>query len=137
MWMTVQDIRQAADYASVCSASPALQSGALRFQGSAGSDPSSVSRVLSPAASLTAYAAAKAGVTAITQTLATELVGEGILVNAVLPSLMDTPANRAAMPDADHASWPRTTEVAEAIAVLASPENTLTSGALLPVYGRA
>jgi len=93
--------------------------------------------VLSPAASLTAYTAAKAGVTAITQTLAAELAGEGILVNAVLPSLMDTPANRAAMPNADHASWPKPAEVAEAIAFLASPENTLTSGALLPVYGRA
>jgi NAD(P)-dependent dehydrogenase (short-subunit alcohol dehydrogenase family) len=93
--------------------------------------------VLSPAASLTAYAAAKAGVTAITQTLAAELAGEGILVNAVLPSLIDTPANRAAMPDADHASWPKATEIAEAIAFLASPENKLTSGALLPVYGRA
>lgn len=93
--------------------------------------------VLAPAASLTAYAAAKAGVAAITQTLAAELAGEGILVNAVLPSLIDTPANRAAMPGADHASWPKAAELAEAIAFLASPENTLTSGTLLPVYGRA
>jgi NAD(P)-dependent dehydrogenase (short-subunit alcohol dehydrogenase family) len=93
--------------------------------------------VLAPAASLTAYTAAKAGVAAITQTLAAELAGEGILVNAVLPSLIDTPANRAAMPDADHASWPKAEQIAEAIAFLASPENSLTSGALLPVYGRA
>lgn len=93
--------------------------------------------VLSPAANLTAYLAAKAGVAAITQGLAAELAGEDILVNAVLPSLIDTPANRAAMPDADHASWPKPAQIAEAIAFLASPENTLTSGALVPVYGRA
>lgn len=93
--------------------------------------------VLSPGPNLTAYLAAKAGVTAITQGLAAELLREDILVNAVLPSLIDTPANRAAMPDADHASWPKPAQLAEAIAFLASPENTLTSGALLPVYGKA
>jgi NAD(P)-dependent dehydrogenase (short-subunit alcohol dehydrogenase family) len=93
--------------------------------------------VLAPAANLTAYLAAKAGVAAITQGLAAELAAENILVNAVLPSLIDTPANRAAMPDADHASWPKPAQIAEAIAFLASPENTLTSGALVPVYGRA
>jgi NAD(P)-dependent dehydrogenase (short-subunit alcohol dehydrogenase family) len=93
--------------------------------------------VLAPTANLTAYTAAKAGVAAITQTLAAELAGEGILVNAVLPSVIDSPANRAAMPGADHASWPKPEQIAEAIAFLASPENTLTSGLLLPVYGRA
>lgn len=93
--------------------------------------------VLAPAANLTAYTAAKAGVAAITQGLAAELVREGILVNAVLPSVIDTPANRAAMPGADHASWPRPAQIAEVIAFLASPENTVTSGTLLPVYGMA
>lgn len=93
--------------------------------------------VLAPAAQLTAYAAAKAGVAAITQTLAAELLREDILVNAVVPSLFDTPANRAAMPDADHGSWPKPAQIAEAIAYLASPDNALTSGALVPVYGRA
>ena len=93
--------------------------------------------VLVPAPGMTAYVASKAGVAAITQTLAAELLPESILVNAVLPSLMDTPANRAAMPTADHAVWPKPAEVAEAIAFLASPQNALTSGALIPVYGRA
>jgi NAD(P)-dependent dehydrogenase (short-subunit alcohol dehydrogenase family) len=93
--------------------------------------------VLVPAASMTAYAAAKASVAAITQGLAAELVADRILVNAVLPSVIDTPANRAAMPKADHAAWPRPAELAETIVYLASPQNALTSGALVPVYGRS
>jgi NAD(P)-dependent dehydrogenase (short-subunit alcohol dehydrogenase family) len=58
-------------------------------------------------------------------------------VNAVLPSIIDTPANRAAMPKADTAKWPKAEEIAAAILWLASPENRLTSGALVPVYGLA
>lgn len=92
---------------------------------------------VAPAPGMIAYAASKAAVAAITTSLAEEVKAEGILVNAVLPSTMDTPANRAAMPKADFAAWPKVTEVAEAIAFLASPLNTLTSGALVPVYGRA
>lgn len=93
--------------------------------------------VLVPAASMTSYTASKASVAAITQSLAAELVSENILVNAVLPSIIDTPANRAAMPTADHAAWPRPADIAETIAFLASPQNALTSGSLVPVYGRA
>jgi NAD(P)-dependent dehydrogenase (short-subunit alcohol dehydrogenase family) len=92
--------------------------------------------VVAPVAGMLSYVTSKAGVAAITQNLAAEVLAEGILVNAVLPSIMDTPANRASMPKADFASWPKTTEVAAAIAFLASPENALTSGALVPVYGR-
>jgi NAD(P)-dependent dehydrogenase (short-subunit alcohol dehydrogenase family) len=92
--------------------------------------------VLEPAAGMTAYTASKAAVASITRSLAAELRDEGILVNAVLPSLFDTPVNRAAMPKANHATWPKPAELAEAIAYLASPENALTSGALVPVYGR-
>ena len=86
---------------------------------------------------MSAYVASKAGVSALTQSLAAEVLGDGILVNAVLPSIIDTPANRAAMPRADHAAWPKPTEIGEAIAFLTSPQNTLISGALVPVYGRA
>ena len=93
--------------------------------------------VVVPAAGMSAYTASKAGVAALTQTLAAELAGDKILVNAVLPSIIDTPANRASMPKADHASWPKPAELAETIAFLASPENALTSGTLVPVYGRA
>jgi NAD(P)-dependent dehydrogenase (short-subunit alcohol dehydrogenase family) len=84
-----------------------------------------------------AYSVSKAGVVALTRSLAVEARAEGILVNAVLPSIIDTPANRAAMPTADSGKWPKPDELAAAILWLASPENTLTSGALLPVYGLA
>lgn len=92
---------------------------------------------LLPAAGMLAYSASKAGVLSITESLAAETTAEGILVNAVVPSIMDTPANRAAMPAADHAAWPKVAEVAEAMCWLASPANALTSGAALPVFGRA
>ncbi len=92
---------------------------------------------VAPAGGMVAYTTAKAGVASLTQSLAHELVAESILVNAVLPSVIDSPANRASMPKADHDAWPKPTELAEAIAFLASPQNALTTGALVPVYGRA
>lgn len=93
--------------------------------------------VLVPTAGLVAYAASKAAVASITQSLAAELRDEDIWVNAVAPSLIDTPANRASMPDADHASWPKAEDLARTICDLASPENRLISGALVPLYGHA
>ncbi|HEX8107125.1 MAG TPA: SDR family NAD(P)-dependent oxidoreductase [Kofleriaceae bacterium] len=93
--------------------------------------------VVAPVPGMTAYVASKAGVAAITQALATEVAADRILVNAVLPSIIDTPANRAAMPSADPAAWPKPAEIAETIGFLASPGNALTSGSLVPVYGRA
>ena len=88
-------------------------------------------------AGTTAYTASKAAVAALTQALAAEVKGRGILVNAVAPSIIDTPANRADMPAADHASWPKAQDIAAMIAFLASPENRLASGAVVPVYGTA
>jgi len=88
-------------------------------------------------ASMTAYAAAKAGVAALTAALAEEVAKDGILVNAVAPSIMDTPANRATMPKADFASWPKVEDVAATILFLASPENAVTRGAIVPVYGKS
>jgi NAD(P)-dependent dehydrogenase (short-subunit alcohol dehydrogenase family) len=84
-----------------------------------------------------AYTVAKAGVAALTTALAAELVSENILVNAVAPAIMDTPANREAMPDADVARWSKAEEVAATILYLASPGNTVTRGAVIPVYGRS
>ena len=88
-------------------------------------------------AGMTAYAASKAGVAATTVALAEEVVKDGILVNAVAPSIMDTPANRQAMPKADFAKWPKVEEVAATIIFLASPGNRVTRGAIVPVYGKS
>ena len=87
-------------------------------------------------ANLTAYAAAKAAVAAFTIALAEEVASDGILVNAVAPSIMDTPANRTAMPKADFDAWPRVEQVAASILFLASAKNTVTRGAIVPTYGR-
>jgi NAD(P)-dependent dehydrogenase (short-subunit alcohol dehydrogenase family) len=73
----------------------------------------------------------------LTQCLADEVKASAILVNAVIPSIMDTPANRRAMPGAAADRWPKPAAIAGAIAWLASPDNRLVSGALLPVYGEA
>jgi NAD(P)-dependent dehydrogenase (short-subunit alcohol dehydrogenase family) len=86
---------------------------------------------------MTAYVASKAAVAAFTQALAAEVIGDGILVNAVAPGTLDTPANRAAMPKADPAKWAKPEEVAATILYLASPDNRVTSGAIVPVYGRS
>lgn len=88
-------------------------------------------------AGMAGYAAGKAAVAAITVALAEELKGAGILVNAVAPSTLDTPANRAAMPKADFGKWVALGDAAAAISWLASPGNRATSGAVLPLYGRA
>ncbi len=88
-------------------------------------------------ARMTAYTASKAAVAALSAALAEEVAGEGILVNAVAPSIMDTPANRKDMPKADFSKWPKVEEVAAAILFLASPENTVTRGGFVPVYGKS
>ena len=88
-------------------------------------------------ASMAAYAASKAAVAAMTAALAEEVAAKNILVNAVVPSIMDTPANRKAMPKANFDAWPKVEEVAATILFLASPDNKVTRGALVPVYGRS
>jgi NAD(P)-dependent dehydrogenase (short-subunit alcohol dehydrogenase family) len=81
------------------------------------------------------YAASKAGVHRFTEALAAEWKGK-ITVNAVLPSTIDTAANRASMPDADFSKWVRPEELAEVILFLASDAASAVTGALLPVNGR-
>jgi NAD(P)-dependent dehydrogenase (short-subunit alcohol dehydrogenase family) len=88
-------------------------------------------------AGMTAYTVAKTGVAALTAALAEEVAKDGILVNAVAPSIMDTAANRAAMPKANFGAWPKVEEVAATIVFLASPENRVTRGAIVPVYGKS
>src|SRR5438132_5260839 len=86
-------------------------------------------------AGMVAYAASKSAVATLTQALAQETTDEEIWVNAVAPSVLDTPANRAAMPDADPRRWVAPADLAEMIVFLASPANRVTRGAVIPVYG--
>jgi NAD(P)-dependent dehydrogenase (short-subunit alcohol dehydrogenase family) len=88
------------------------------------------------AAGLAAYAASKQGVMKLTESLADELKGK-VRVNAVLPSIFDTPQNRADMPNSDHSKWVQTEELAKAILFLASDDASAITGALLPVTGKA
>lgn len=87
-------------------------------------------------AGMAAYTASKAAVAALTAALGEELAGEGIWVNAVAPSIINTPANRAAMPDADHARWPSPEDIAATIAYFVSDDCMVARGAVAPVYGR-
>jgi NAD(P)-dependent dehydrogenase (short-subunit alcohol dehydrogenase family) len=88
-------------------------------------------------AGMVAYVASKAAVAALTVALAEEVVQADILVNAVAPSTMDTPANRQAMPKADFNAWTKVEDVAATILFLASPENRVTRGGVVPVYGKS
>ena len=89
--------------------------------------------VIPPGPGFIAYTTAKAGVIAFTLALSRELAPHGITVNSILPSTMDTPANRAAMPDSDRGGWVPVESVADAIAFLVRDESAHVSGALLPV----
>jgi NAD(P)-dependent dehydrogenase (short-subunit alcohol dehydrogenase family) len=89
--------------------------------------------ILDPPGGQIAYISAKAALAALTRALAAETRADGILVNAVLPGTIDTPANRAAMPGADASGWTPPAHVARAIVWLASPANFFVTGALLPV----
>jgi NAD(P)-dependent dehydrogenase (short-subunit alcohol dehydrogenase family) len=80
-----------------------------------------------------AYSISKLGVLHLVSMAADEVRGSDITVNCVVPSIIDTPANRAAMPSADHDSWPKVADVARTYLYLASPGSRLTSGAAIPV----
>src|SRR5581483_10955262 len=92
---------------------------------------------LQPFAGAAGYIASKAGVIAFSQAVAAEYKNDGVRCNTILPSVIDTPGNRASMPNADHDKWVRPEEIAGVIAHLLSDESRPTSGAAIPVYGRA
>lgn len=92
---------------------------------------------LQPFSGAAGYIASKAAVLGFAQAVAVEYRDEGVRCNAILPSVIDTPANRKSMPSADHDRWVNPAEIAGVIAHLLSDDAAPTSGALVPVYGRA
>ncbi len=92
---------------------------------------------LQPFSGAAGYISSKAAVIAFAQAVAAEYRNEGIRCNAILPSTIDTPANRQSMPKADHSKWVAPAEIAGVVAHLISEDASPTSGAAIPVYGRA
>ncbi|ADB54184.1 SDR family NAD(P)-dependent oxidoreductase [Conexibacter woesei] len=92
---------------------------------------------LQPFSGAAGYVTAKAAVIAFAQAVAVEYKDDLVRCNAILPSVIDTPANRASMPRADHAKWVAPAQIAGVIAHLCSDDGAVTSGAAIPVYGRA
>jgi NAD(P)-dependent dehydrogenase (short-subunit alcohol dehydrogenase family) len=92
---------------------------------------------LQPFPGAAGYVASKAAVIAFAQAVATEYKNDRVRCNVILPSVIDTPANRVSMPNADHEKWVKPAEIAGVIAHLLSDNSTPTSGAAVPVYGRA
>jgi NAD(P)-dependent dehydrogenase (short-subunit alcohol dehydrogenase family) len=92
---------------------------------------------LSPFSGAAGYIASKAAVIAFAQAVAVEYRNDGVRCNVILPSVIDTPANRASMPKADHDRWVKPAAIAGVIAHLLSEDSSPVSGAAIPVYGRA
>jgi NAD(P)-dependent dehydrogenase (short-subunit alcohol dehydrogenase family) len=92
---------------------------------------------LEPFSGAAGYITAKAGILALVRALDAEYRGDGVRANAVLPSVIDTPANRESMPRSDWSKWVPPEQIARVIAALCSDDLTPTSGAAVPVYGRA
>jgi NAD(P)-dependent dehydrogenase (short-subunit alcohol dehydrogenase family) len=88
-------------------------------------------------AGASAYAASKAGAVALMDSLAAEVKGSGVRVNSILPSIIDTEANRKAMPNADFSKWPKPADIARVVLFLCSDEAKVVHGATIPVYGES
>jgi NAD(P)-dependent dehydrogenase (short-subunit alcohol dehydrogenase family) len=93
--------------------------------------------VVRPFKGAAGYIASKAAVIAFAEAVAVEYRDDGIRCNVIMPSVIDTPGNRASMPNADQARWVKPAEVAAVISHLLSPDAAVISGAVIPVYGRA
>src|SRR5205807_3050302 len=92
---------------------------------------------LQPFKGAAGYIASKAAVIAFSQAVSVEYRDDGIRCNSILPSVIDTPANRASMPNADHERWVKPAQIAGVISFLLGADSPPTSGAAIPVYGRA
>ena len=92
---------------------------------------------LQPFSGAAGYIASKAALLAFIKALDAEYRNEGVRCNAILPSMIDTPANRESMPNADTSKWVQPAEIAKVVRFLVSEESAPTSGAAIPVYGRA
>jgi len=92
---------------------------------------------LTGAGEFAAYAIAKGAIKTFTASLAEEVLNDNVLVNAIAPSTIDTDANRKAMPKAKHENWVKPADIAKTLAFLSSEQNQVTSGVVVPVYGRA
>lgn len=141
VWQTVDDAEPAWNRMHALNVTTALNASRAALSHLKGSPEGRIVNVGSAAAlkagaGMGAYGAAKAGVHALTQALAEELKDTSVTVNAVLPSIIDTPANRQDMPNADPAQWVAPTDLAAVILFLASPASRAMTGALVPVTGR-
>ena len=141
VWQTTDDADPAWDRMHALNVTTALNASRAALPHLKASDEGRIVNVGSAAAlkagaGMGAYGAAKAGVHALTQALAEELKATSVTVNAVLPSIIDTPANRKDMPDADPAQWVAPGDLAAMILFLASPQSRAMTGALVPVTGR-
>jgi NAD(P)-dependent dehydrogenase (short-subunit alcohol dehydrogenase family) len=92
---------------------------------------------LRPFSGAAGYISSKAAVLAFVDVLAAEYTNDGVRANAILPSVIDTPGNRASQPDADHSRWVKPEQIADVISFLCSDESAAIGGAHIPVYGRA
>ena len=141
VWQTVDDAEPAWDRMHALNLKTALNASRAALPWLKRSDEGRIVNVgangaLKAAAGMGAYAASKAGVHRLTESLAEELKATSVTVNAVLPSILDTAQNRKDMPDADPSRWVQLADLARVMLFLASPESRAITGALIPVVGR-
>lgn len=141
VWQTVDDADPAWDRMHALNLKTALNASRAALPWLKRSDEGRIVNVgangaLKAAAGMGAYAASKAGVHRLTESLAEELKATSVTVNAVLPSILDTAQNRKDMPGADPSTWVQPADLARVMLFLASPESRAVTGALIPVVGR-
>ncbi len=142
VWQTTDDAHPAWDRMFALNLTTALNASRAALPHLKGSAEGRIVNVgangaLKAATGMGAYGASKSAVHRLTEALAEELKSTSVTVNAVLPSILDTPQNRTDMPDADPSNWVQPSDLAEVMLFLASPASRAISGALIPVTGKA